>query len=425
MAVKKAKEASFKKMDSAFATSQSAIQKVKNTDPLNGNEEQEQGNENVSIDPAHYLSKKEKKEWKRLSYTAKQRYIRQAERQLKRQKKRNGIAKTEPSSVQEKEKQAAKIFSKERKYRSNTWKEPVDKKEIGSHGGNGEIASKSRDSRAAIRSQSTVAGGEKAVDIASSSTSAETAKAAGNAATKTVDTAAASTGAGLAALVAKKTAENFKEMLQQKNTAIESQRIKTQTKLSRLIEENKTAGSPGVAAAAMLASVVVTVMYFAAQIAVTIFFVLLILLIPIIVIVSFLGIIITLLSGFAAAVDNTDYASGSGASIVAVAVQEIGYHEGAGNHTNMECIQEQTECPGVTLLSPGVQMNVVLSRAISYQRQPPARQDGNGLSINSSIKKQEVILHRQEILSILIKAGWENPITLVSLSMSKMESYIP
>ena len=331
MAVKKAKEASFKKMDSAFATSQSAIQKVKNTDPLNGNEEQEQGNENVSIDPAHYLSKKEKKEWKRLSYTAKQRYIRQAERQLKRQKKRNGIAKTEPSSVQEKEKQAAKIFSKERKYQSSTWKEPVDKKEIGSHGGNGEIASKSRDSRAAIRSQSTVAGGEKAVDIASSA-SAETAKAAGNATAKTVDTAAASTGAGLAALVAKKTAENFKEMLQQKNTAIESQRIKTQTKLSQLIEENKT-GSPGVAAAAMLASVVVTVMYFAAQIAVTIFFVLLILLIPIIVIVSFLGIIITLLSGFAAAVDNTDYASGSGASIVAVAVQEIGYHEGAGNHT--------------------------------------------------------------------------------------------
>ena len=43
MAVKKAKEASFKKMDSAFATSQSAIQKVKNTDPLNGNEEQDDG----------------------------------------------------------------------------------------------------------------------------------------------------------------------------------------------------------------------------------------------------------------------------------------------------------------------------------------------------------------------------------------------
>ena len=123
-------------------------------------------------------------------------------------------------------------------------------------------------------------------------------------------------------------------MLQQKNTAIESQRIKTQTKLSQIIEENKTgAGSPGVAAAAMLASVVVTVMYFAVQIAVTIFLFYLILLIPIIVIVSFLGIIITLLSGFAAAVDNTDYASGSGASIVAVAVQEIGYHEGAGNHT--------------------------------------------------------------------------------------------
>lgn len=334
MAVKKAKDASFKRMDSAYASSKSAIKKIKNADPLNAKEEQEQEEGNASVDPANYLSKKEKKEWKRLSYIAKQRYIRQAERQLKRQKKRNGIARTEPSSVQEKEQQAAEIFLKERKYKSNTWKEPVDKKEIGSHDGNGEIASKSGDSRAAIRSQSTVAGGEKTADIASSA-SAETTKAAGSAAAKTADTASASTGAGLAVMVAKRTAENFRQMMQQKNTAIESQRIKTQTRLSQVIEDNKNLGTGnlGTVAAAMLASVVATVMYFAVQIAVTIFFVLLILLIPIIVIVSFLGIIITLLSGFAAAVDNTDYASGSGASIVAVAVQEIGYHEGAGNHT--------------------------------------------------------------------------------------------
>lgn len=334
MAVKKAKDASFKRMDSAYASSKSAIKKIKNADPLNAKEEQEQEEGNASVDPANYLSKKEKKEWKRLSYIAKQRYIRQAERQLKRQKKRNGIARTESSSVQEKEQQAAEIFLKERKYKSNTWKEPVDKKEIGSHDGNGEIASKSGDSRAAIRSQSTVAGGEKTADIASSA-SAETTKAAGSAAAKTADTASASTGAGLAVMVAKRTAENFRQMMQQKNTAIESQRIKTQTRLSQVIEDNKNLGTGnlGTVAAAMLASVVTTVMYFAVQIAVTIFFVLLILLIPIIVIVSFLGIIITLLSGFAAAVDNTDYASGSGASIVAVAVQEIGYHEGAGNHT--------------------------------------------------------------------------------------------
>lgn len=332
MAVKKAKDASFKRMDSAYASSKSAIKKIKNADPLNAKEEQEEGN--ASVDPANYLSKKEKKEWKRLSYTAKQRYIRQAERQLKRQKKRNGIARTEQSSVQEKEQQAAEIFLKERKYKSNTWKEPVDKKEIGSHDGNGEIASKSGDSRVAIRSQSTVAGGEKTADIASSA-SAEITKAAGSAAAKTADTASASTGAGLAVMVAKRTAENFRQMMQQKNTAIESQRIKTQTRLSQVIEENKNLGTGnlGTVAAAMLASVVATVMYFAAQIAVTIFFVLLILLIPIFVIVSFISVIITLLSGFAAAVDTTDYASGSGASIVAVAVQEIGYHEGAGNHT--------------------------------------------------------------------------------------------
>ena len=90
----------------------------------------------------------------------------------------------------------------------------------------------------------------------------------------------------------------------------------------------------------------------------------------------------------------------------------------------MECIQARTECPGAMRLFRDVQMNVVLSRAISYQRQLPVRQDGNGLSISNSIKRLEVIPHRQEILSILIKVGWENPITLVSLNMSKMESYI-
>ena len=62
MAVKKAKDASFKRMDSAYASSKSAIQKVKNADPLNAKEEQEEGN--ASVDPANYLSKKEKKEWK-------------------------------------------------------------------------------------------------------------------------------------------------------------------------------------------------------------------------------------------------------------------------------------------------------------------------------------------------------------------------
>ena len=39
MAVKKAKDASFKRMDSAYASSKSAIKKIKNADPLNAKEE--------------------------------------------------------------------------------------------------------------------------------------------------------------------------------------------------------------------------------------------------------------------------------------------------------------------------------------------------------------------------------------------------
>lgn len=62
MAVKKAKDASFKRMDSAYASSKSAIKKIKNADPLNAKEEQEQEEGNASVDPANYLSKKEKKE---------------------------------------------------------------------------------------------------------------------------------------------------------------------------------------------------------------------------------------------------------------------------------------------------------------------------------------------------------------------------
>lgn len=50
MAVKKAKDASFKRMDSAYASSKSAIQKVKNADPLNAKEEQEQEEGNASVD---------------------------------------------------------------------------------------------------------------------------------------------------------------------------------------------------------------------------------------------------------------------------------------------------------------------------------------------------------------------------------------
>ena len=52
MAVKKAKDASFKRMDSAYASSKSAIQKVKNTDPLNAKEEQEQEEGNVECRPS-------------------------------------------------------------------------------------------------------------------------------------------------------------------------------------------------------------------------------------------------------------------------------------------------------------------------------------------------------------------------------------
>ena len=65
MAGKKAKDASFKRMDSAYASSKSAIKKIKNADPLNAKEEQEQEEGNASVDPANYLSKKEKKEWKK------------------------------------------------------------------------------------------------------------------------------------------------------------------------------------------------------------------------------------------------------------------------------------------------------------------------------------------------------------------------
>lgn len=325
MAVKKANEASFKKMDSAYSTAKSAIRRIENhADPFLAKEEQ--GEENANADPSRFLSDRYKKEWNRLSSIAKQRYIKQAERQLQRQKKRKGIAKAEPNLLQETEEQAAKIFSKEKKYKSNLWRQPVDKKEIGSDGSNGEIAFKSLDSQAAIHDRISE---EKTKNIVSTGLE----RTIGGSGKKAAESTLASTGAGMAALAAKKAAEHFTEVIRQKNMAIESQRIKTQTRLSQVIEENKNLGTShiGTMAAAMVASAAVTVMYIAAQLVMTIFFILLIILIPVILIVSLLSILITLLSGFVAATEDTGYFSGT--SIVAIAAQEVGYHEGPGNHT--------------------------------------------------------------------------------------------
>ena len=90
----------------------------------------------------------------------------------------------------------------------------------------------------------------------------------------------------------------------------------------------------------------------------------------------------------------------------------------------MQFIPGQMVCRGVMPLYHGVQTSVGLLIVTSFPKQQRVRRDGSGLSGNSFIKKQEVILQRQEILSILIKAGWENLIMLVSLSTLKMESYI-
>ena len=80
MGIRQTSQSSFRRVRSGFAVSRHVIRKTSSQiDPLLSKEEdQSQGSTGGSIDPARFMSRKQKKAWRRLSPAKRRQYIKRA-----------------------------------------------------------------------------------------------------------------------------------------------------------------------------------------------------------------------------------------------------------------------------------------------------------------------------------------------------------
>ena len=312
MGIKKSRGTALRKVSASYQVSKSGIKKARQqVHPMGEDEEREGRETNSSTVPlSHFLNRKEKKAWDRLPERRKQQYIKEASRDVEKKKGARGVF------ISDAEKRVAEQSSKRKEEqrkslqnsRIQTEKTTGDKRE----------KRKETDSKAASN----------ALPLSGHHTPEKTAPC-------RKSSAAPTSPAGLTVLIAKRTAERFKEANRRKNAAIESRYVQIQSELSRQMQDNREMGNVKQAAAfvtAAMASAILAVTTAAIQLAATVVVTMLAILIPVIVVAVVIGVVASLIAGVIAALSTT-YASGSGEDIVAVAIQEIGYREGTGNET--------------------------------------------------------------------------------------------
>ena len=306
MGIKKSRGTALRKVSASYQVSKSGIKKAKQQVRPMG--EDEESRETVpSTDPSHFLNQKEKKAWDRLPERRKQQYIKEAFRDVEKKKGARGIA---ASPEKEEKSQKKEKIQKEKWKIGKAWeeKERVQK-------------GKERQGPDGLTERG---------DMPVSSHCP-----AGTAAPGRKSGAAPISPSGLTVLIAKRTAERFKEANRRKKAAIESRHVQIQSELARQMQDNREMGNLKQAAAfvtAAMASAILAVTTAAIQLAATVVATMLAILIPVIVVAVVIGVVASLIAGVIAALSTT-YASGSGEDIVAVAIQEIGYRERPGNET--------------------------------------------------------------------------------------------
>ncbi|MGN0969935.1 MAG: CHAP domain-containing protein, partial [Evtepia sp.] len=309
MGIKKSRGTALRKVSASYQVSKSRIKKAKRQVHPMGEDEEREGGETVpsSVPLPHFLNRKEKKTWDRLPERKKQQYIKEASRDVEKKKRARGIA----ASLGKEEKS-----QKKEKIQKEKWK-------IGKAQEEKERVQKGKEMR---RQDGLDEKG--AVPVSGY-------RPAGTAAPGRKSGAAPASPAGLTVLIAKRTAERFKEANRRKNTAIESRRVQIQSELSQRMQDNREMGNLKQSAAfvtAAMAYAILAVTAAAIQLAATVVVTMLAILIPVIVVAVVISVVASLIAGIIAALSTT-YASGSGEDIVAVAVQEIGCREGPGNET--------------------------------------------------------------------------------------------
>ena len=350
MGIKKSRDSTFTVVKSGFRISKDVIRRAgKYADPMGqGKEEEEQGQ-----DPVQFLPKKLQKKWMKLPEAKKQFYKEQALRAIRRKAGKKGPAFSEElpgvagrEAIQE----TARLFVKEETYRTHGWRRPKDKKIIGEEGLPGQTARKRTGTAAVADTKKQVPGKdishgqETAGRIAAAGENSQSAVRSfgqpamgsiGTAGKSAVPAASIPLQASITGATAKKAAGMFAERTRFQNVAVENQRIRLQSKIDNVKESHQQMEKPAdvlaytaaVAATGLLAVAVIAVQAFA-----TVLSVFLLILIPLLLLAVLVTTVIALLTSIFSAVDTT-YAYGTGESIVAVAIGEIGYHEGSGNQT--------------------------------------------------------------------------------------------
>ena len=354
MGIKKSRDSTFTVVKSGFQVSKDGIRRAgKYADPMGqGKEEEEQGQ-----DPVQFLPKKLQKKWMKLPEAKKQFYKEQALRAIRRKAGKKGPAFSEElpgAAGREAIQETARLFVKEETYRTHGWRRPKDKKIIGEGGLPGQTARKRTGTAAVADTKKQVPGKdisygqETAGRIAAAGENSKSAvrpfrQPAMEASSRLIGTTGKSAApaasiplqASIAGTAAKKAAGMFAERIRFQNAAVENQRVRLQSKIDNVKESHQQMEKPAdvltytaaVAATGLLAVAVIAVQAFAAVLSVF-----LLILIPLLLLAVIVTTVIALLTSIFSAVDTT-YAYGTGESIVAVAIEEIGYHEGAGNQT--------------------------------------------------------------------------------------------
>lgn len=354
MGIKKSRDSTFTVVKSGFQISKDGIRRAgKYADPMGqGKEEGEQ-----EQDPVQFLPKKLQKKWMKLPEAKKQFYKEQALRAIRRKAGKKGPAFSEElpgAAGREAIQETARLFVKEETYRTHGWRRPKAKKIIGEGGLPGQTARKKAGAaaitgkrqeenshpttpRESLRGRTTSTGtnSQTTAGISGQSAMGNPVRISSQAGEKVVSAASVPLQAGIAGAAAKKAASMFAERIRFQNTAVENQRIRLQSKIDSVKESHRQMETPtdalaytaAVAATGLLAVAVIAVQAFAAVLSVF-----LLILIPLLILAVIVTTVIALLTSIFSAVDTT-YAYGTGESIVAVAIEEIGYHEGAGNQT--------------------------------------------------------------------------------------------
>ena len=378
MAIKKSRVTSIRKVNSGFAISRDVIRRTSSSiDPLHTKGE-ESTDRRRGVDPSRFMTRKQRKAWKRLSPQKRKHYILQAQKEADRANVQKGVALKKQSKVLEG--QGGQIDPETAKYLAG-WKPGKTRK--GSLIRSQKVLETRRrqmEKKGLLQSDSgtkqpspdslsssAVQGNRQAGEIKSGFSGAmtdsgytgskkygqpyhsglnqiETMTSSGMSSSINTGTALSDTtltvnegvlfssGVGAGAVIAKKAAEQFKADLRRKTLGQQSRRERLQS-LQNL--NNNGDGVLAERAGSYSIAMVVTMVFQAAvQMVASVVSVLSMILIPIAIVAMIVTLTISLLTSIGGAVDEADsWYMGGGMELVEVAIREIGYKQGADGST--------------------------------------------------------------------------------------------